>query len=71
MKTLGQIVDDIASGQVDPNPYTRGSSHNACTYCPFGAVCHKAEVTGRRDREAVSAEEFWAEIEKRSEEKCH
>ena len=65
MDTLGGIVDEIASGDVTPNPYTRGTSHNACSFCPFGAVCHKTEVTGRRNRAAVTAEEFWAEIEKR------
>ena len=65
METLGKIVDEIASGNVDPNPYTRGASHSACAFCPFGAVCHKAEVAGRRNREAVSAEEFWAEMEER------
>ena len=65
METLGGIVDEIASGDVTPNPYTRGTSHNACSFCPFGAVCHETEVTGRRNRAAVTAEEFWAEIEKR------
>lgn len=67
MEKLGSIVDEIASGDVTPNPYTRGSSHNACSFCPFGAVCHDAEVPGRRNREAVSAERFWDEIEKRGE----
>ena len=64
MKTLAAAVDEIASGEVSANPYTRGTSFNACTYCPFGAVCHQAEVTGRRNRKKVKAEEFWAEIEK-------
>ena len=71
MKTLGEIVDEIASGEVSPNPYTRGNSHNACAFCPFGAVCHKAEVEGRRNRESVSAAEFWEEIQERSGTKCH
>lgn len=61
---LGRIVDDIASGCVDPNPYTRGTSHNACAYCPFGAVCNKAEVEGRRNYKAMTAQRFWAEVEK-------
>ena len=65
MKTLGGIVDEIASGDVSPNPYTRGSSHSACSFCPFGAVCHDREVEGRRNRAAVSADEFWDEIERR------
>ena len=61
---LGNMVDEIASGAVDPNPYTRGSSHNACTYCPYGEVCHKAEIAGRRNYQAMSAGRFWEEIEK-------
>ena len=67
MDTLAGMVNEIASGAVDPNPYTRGASHNVCTYCPFGAVCHETEVEGRRNRAAVEAKEFWEEIERRQE----
>ena len=66
MDTLTEMVNEIASGCVDPNPYTRGPSHNVCTYCPFGAVCHAEEVEGRRNRAAVDAGEFWDEIERRN-----
>ena len=61
---LGKMVDDIASGCVSPNPYTRGSRHNACAYCPYDAVCHGAMVEGRRDYAAMNAQEFWDYIEK-------
>ena len=61
---LGKMVDDIASGCVEPNPYTRGSSHNACAFCPYGAVCHQATVEGRRDYKAMTAQRFWEEVEK-------
>ncbi len=61
---LGEMVDDIASGNVAPNPYTRGSSHNACTFCPYGAVCHPSQVEDRRDYKAMNAQRFWEEIEK-------
>lgn len=63
-KILKQIVDDIASGNVTPNPYTRGSSHNACTFCPYGTVCHWTDVEGRRNFRKISADEFWNEIER-------
>ena len=63
-KILGRLVDDIASGNVEPNPYTRGSSHSACTYCPYGAICHENQVEGRRNYEAMKAERFWQEIGK-------
>ena len=61
---LSKMVDDIASGNVQPNPYTRGSSHNACAFCPYGAVCRPNEVEGRRDFQAMKADKFWEEVEK-------
>jgi len=59
---LSNMVDEIASGNVTPNPYTRGSSHDACTFCPYGAVCHKASVEGRRNYKTMNAQRFWDEI---------
>ena len=61
---LHKMVDEIASGNVEPNPYTRGAAHDACTYCPYGAVCHKEAVEGRRNYERVTSQRFWEEIEK-------
>lgn len=61
---LGKMVDDISSGNIEANPYTRGSRHNACTFCPYGAICHDAYVEGRRNYAAMSAQKFWEEIEK-------
>ena len=61
---LGKMVEDIASGNVTPNPYTRGSSHNACAFCPYGAVCHEAEVAGRRNYKTMKAQQFWMEVGK-------
>ena len=61
---LGKMVDDIASGNVEPNPYTRGGRHNACAFCPYGSVCHEATVAGRRDYAAITQQKFWEDIEK-------
>ncbi len=61
---LGKMVDDIASGCVTPNPYTRGGRHNACAFCPYGDICHNDFVEGRRDYAAMSAQKFWEEVEK-------
>lgn len=66
---LGDMVEDIASGNVQPNPYTRGSSHSACAFCPYGAVCHETEVEGRRNYKSMTAQRFWDEI--RKEQKHH
>ena len=68
-RVVGKMVEDIASGNVEPNPYTRGTSHDACAWCPYGAVCHKDEVPGRRNYKAMDADRFWEEIGK--EEKHH
>ncbi|MBQ3504450.1 MAG: PD-(D/E)XK nuclease family protein [Oscillospiraceae bacterium] len=63
-RLVGKLVEDIASGNVEPNPYTRGSSHDACAWCPYGAVCHSSEAEGRRNYKAMTAQRFWEEIEK-------
>ena len=63
-KYLTAMVDDIASGNVSPNPYTRGTSHDACTFCPYSAVCHKQTVTGRRNYQRMDPQWFWQEIGK-------
>ena len=62
-RTLGKLVEDIASGDVMPNPYTRGD-HGACTWCPYGSICHKTEVDGRRNYKTMSAQRFWEELGK-------
>ena len=59
---LSRMVDEIASGNVEPNPYTRGSSHDACRYCPYGDICHGDHVEGRRNYKAMKAQRFWDEI---------
>ena len=58
-----KMVNEIASGKIDANPYTRGTSHDACTYCPYGSICHQSEVAGRRNYKAMNSQEFWAGIE--------
>lgn len=63
-RVLSSMVEDIASGNVEPNPYTRGTSHSACAYCPYGSICHEAEVTGRRNFKTMTAQRFWEEVEK-------
>ena len=62
MNTLRRLVNEIASGDVTANPYTRGNSHDACTFCPYGAVCHKESVPGRRNYKKMEPQEFWERI---------
>ena len=61
-RTLEQMVDSIAEGKVDANPYTRGSSHSACTFCPYGSICARDRETGRRNYKAMTAPDFWERI---------
>ena len=63
-KVLCNMVEEISCGIVDPNPYTRGTSHDACAFCPYASVCHKDSVTGRRNYKAMSSQRFWEEISK-------
>jgi len=66
-RVLRRLIGEIAQGNVDPNPYTRGSAHSACTYCPYKAVCHYDRVLGRRSYKTMSAQRFWEEIGKEME----
>lgn len=61
---LRKLVEEIVSGNVEPNPYTRGSSHDACAFCPYGAICRKSTVTGRRNYKMMQPRRFWEEVEK-------
>ena len=61
---LTGLVEDIASGDVTPNPYTRGTAFDPCTFCPYGAVCHPAENAQRRNFERITQERFWETVEK-------
>ena len=66
-RLLGRLVDDIAEGFVEPNPYTRGSSHSACAWCPYTSVCAKSREAGRRNYKTMTAQRFWDEIDKEAE----
>ena len=66
-RLVGKMVDDIASGDVTPNPYSRGSSHDACAFCPYGPICHKGAAENRRNYKAMTAQRFWEEIGKEME----
>ena len=62
-RLLERTIEQIASGDIAPNPYTRGGSNNPCTYCPYGAICHQ-ETVQRRNFKAITADQFWQQIEK-------
>lgn len=63
-RVLSKLIDQIASGEVTPNPYTRGSSYSACSFCPYRDICHYATVQDRRNYKTMTAQRFWEEIGK-------
>ncbi len=63
-QVLARMVEDIASGCVEANPYTRGSSHNACDFCPYGSICREKSVEGRRNYKTMTSQRFWEEVKK-------
>lgn len=62
---VGNMVDEIAAGCVDANPYTRGGNHDACAFCPYGSICgREAAEAGRRNYKKMEQERFWEEVQK-------
>lgn len=59
---LSRLVADIGSGSTQPNPYTRGSSHNACNFCPYTPICRGTQEQGRRNYKTMTARRFWEEL---------
>ncbi len=65
MARLRACVDEIASGDVTPDPYTRGSAHSACAYCDFAQACHLDTYPGAVRRLAATERAlFWEKVEK-------
>ena len=62
---LRQFVDTIASGDVSANPYTRGTYHNACAFCPYSQICGDEQEMGRRDYAAMKSNDFWEQIRRK------
>ena len=63
-RLLKQRVDEIASGNVSPNPYSRGDSFDTCTFCPYGAVCHPDRTADRRNFKTIKEDTFWETVKK-------
>ncbi len=62
MDTLKKLVDQIAGGEVSPNPYFRGD-HDACRFCEYASACHLDLWGEARVYQKVSSQEFWAQVE--------
>lgn len=62
MGTLTKLVDGIAGGQVEPNPYVRGD-HAVCRFCDYSGACHQDLWGEPRVFRAVTGPEFWKQVE--------
>lgn len=61
---LAGLISDIGSGNTRPNPYTRGSEHDACKFCPYGSICRSEQEPGRRNYKTMTSQRFWEEVAK-------
>jgi len=67
MRTLETMTDEIASGDVCPDPIIRGQM-SSCSYCDYQTVCHKdLDTQNRRVMAETTAARFWEELERREE----
>ena len=63
---LTAICQELASGNVNADPFWRGPEQNACQYCDYAAACHFEEGRGgdcRRWMKKLKANDFWVNID--------
>lgn len=61
---LKQICQEIASGNMDADPFWRGPAKNACLYCEYFRACQFEEKQDRRHWvEKLSNKDFWKKLE--------
>ncbi len=67
LKTLADLADSIACGNVMPNPIFRGN-HSSCRFCDYQSVCHK-DLCNHEHRvmAETSAEKFWEKLRREAE----
>jgi ATP-dependent helicase/nuclease subunit B len=60
MQRLQQTAEEIASGELTPNPYRRDAAHGACNYCPYAQACHLDTFDGAmRVLASTDSAKFW------------
>ena len=68
VRTVQNMVDQMAGGQVQPNPMVRGP-HSPCRYCDYRLVCHKDLGTQQvRNLAETPAKMFWEKLEQEEQE---
>jgi ATP-dependent helicase/nuclease subunit B len=63
LRTLANMTDSIASGEVTPDPTVRGM-YTPCRYCDYGTVCHP-DLCSHAQRVLASTQRdlFWQKLE--------
>lgn len=65
LRTLADMTDAIASGDVKPDPIVRGQD-SSCRFCDYRKVCHMDLCAHRiRPMAATSAAKFWQKLEEK------
>ena len=59
-RMMEKIVDGISSGDITPNPISRGPRNTSCTYCPMKGACHR-DICGTKFKfqRQIKSDEFW------------
>ena len=64
---LRRMVRELASGNIDADPWARSEQDNACTYCEFAPACHFENGRGGDHIEyirATGAEQLWEHVDR-------
>lgn len=63
-KRMLELGDALQSGCIEAEPFYKGETENACSFCPYFAVCRfDEEQDKRRYFSKLKPEEFWARLE--------
>ena len=64
---LRRMVRELASGNIDADPWVRSEQDSACTYCEFAPACHFENGCGGDRIEyirATGAEQLWEHVDR-------
>lgn len=71
-KILRDIAGEIATGNIDADPYLRAGNRSYCDFCDYATACHFEEGSGRdchRYLYSVKGKRFWEEAGAKAPEK--
>ncbi len=66
-RLLHQITRELAQGNIDADPCSRGPQDSACTYCEFASACYFEDGRGSdrtRYLQKTEADSFWQHVDR-------